>query len=292
MSTQHARIFELSSKRRALLEELLQEEGVERACTPVIPRRTNNDPAPLSFAQQRLWFLDQLDPGGSAYNIPWAIRLEGCLNVEVLRQALAEIIARHEIVRTTFGVTSEGLRQVIAPVLNIPLPIINIEALGSAERETEVQRLVLQEAQQGFDLTIGPLLRTTLLRLREDDKVLLLTIHHIISDGWSAGVILQELGALYEAFAAGQQSPLADLPIQYADYAVWQRERLRGEVLDEQLAYWRCQLAGASLVLNLPTDHPRPVVRRVRGARESLSLTAPLTEQLKSLSRDEGVTLY
>src|SRR5215213_2360311 len=240
---------------------------------------------PLSFAQQRLWFLDQLQPGVTAYNIPGALRLRGALKVTALEQSLNEIIARHETLRTVFSVVEGQAVQLIRNSLTISLAITEVE-------ETDVPRLARAEAAPPFDLEAGPLLRVRLLRLSEREHVLLLTMHHIVSDGWSMGVLVRELCALYETFSQGGESPLAPLTVQYADYAQWQREHLTGEVLEQQLQYWREQLAGAPALLELPVDHPRPAVQSFRGARESVRLGAELTRALQDLSRAEGVTLF
>ena len=247
---------------------------------------------PLSFAQQRLWFLDQLEPGSTVYNVPGALRIKGPLDVEVLERCFNEIVRRHEALRTTFSIVEEEPVQVIAASANVSLPVIDISHFSETEREEEARRLALEEANKPFDLRQGPLFRTALIRLGENDHVLLLTLHHIVSDGWSMGVLYRELSALYQAFANEEPSPLADLPIQYADFAAWQREWLQGEVLETQLSYWKKQLDGVPAVLNLPTDRPRPARQSYRGARQSIELSSELTQGLKALSRKEGVTLY
>lgn len=221
---------------------------------------------PVSFAQQRLWFLDQLEPGNPAYNIPLAVRMSGSLNLEVLQLALKTLVARHESLRTTFATVEGNPFQVIAADIKVALPVTELRPLPEAEIEAEVQSLATEESNRPFDLVQGPLVRTRLLRLSDDEHILLLVMHHIISDGWSVEVFLRELTVLYEAFLAGRPSPLPELPIQYVDFAVWQREWLQGEVLDQQLAYWKQQLAEAPPGLELPTDHPRPMVQSFRGA--------------------------
>jgi aspartate racemase len=244
-----------------------------------------------SFAQQRLWFLDQLEPGNPFYNMPAAIRLTGQLNVAALDQSLNEIVRRHQTLRTTFP-TIEGLPlQVIAPAQPLTLPTVDLQASRKSEQEASVRWLAREEARRPFDLARGPLFRTKLLRLGEEEHVLLVGMHHIVSDGWSMGVFWRELRALYNAFCVGKPSPLAELPIQYADYAIWQRGWLQGEVLDKQLGYWKRQLADVA-ALELPTDRPRPPVQTYRGARQSLTLPKSLTEALRELSRREGVTLF
>jgi len=247
---------------------------------------------PASFAQQRLWFLDQLEPGSSLYNHLSAIRLKGALSVEVLQRALNEIVARHETLRTTFATVDEEPVQIITPALSAPLSVIDLNEVPETEREAEAQRLVREEAQRPFDLAQGPLVRASLLRLGDEEYILLLAMHHIVSDGWSAGVLFREIAVLYEAFSTGKLSPLSELPIQYADYAVWQREWLQGEVLEKQLSYWRGQLTGAPPVLELPTDRSRPAAQSFRGACHSMVFSQSLTQALKGLSLREGVTPF
>ncbi|HEX8348925.1 MAG TPA: condensation domain-containing protein, partial [Hymenobacter sp.] len=246
----------------------------------------------LSFAQARLWFLEQLEPGSYAYNMPAAVRLTGSLNVAALEQSLNEIVLRHEALRTTFRMVSGEPLQVIAPVLVLTLPLVDLRSLPEAQQEAQAERLATEEAQQPFDLAMGPLLRAKLLHLSEAEHILLLTMHHIVSDGWSMGVMIRELAALYKAFSMGKPSPLPELPIQYADFAHWQRQWLQGEVLAAQLFYWQQQLAGAQTVLELPTDRPRPAVQTFRGATQFLALPNPLSQKLKTLSQRSGVTLF
>ena len=197
---------------------------------------------PASFAQQRLWFLDQLDPGQSVYNMLFAVRIETRLNLVALEESLAEIVRRHESLRTTFAAVDGQPMQIIAKAHQVKLLVIDLSELSQSERDAETRRRAEVESEQPFDLANGPLLRVTLLKVAESESVLLIATHHIVNDGWSIGVFLSELAALYEAFSAGEQSPLPDLPIQYADYAVWQREWLQGAVLEEQVSYWREQL--------------------------------------------------
>src|SRR5215211_1595978 len=247
---------------------------------------------PLSFAQQRLWLVNQLEPGTSTYNISEALRLTGRLDVAALERSLAELVRRHEVLRTTFAVVDGEPVQVISPTTDTKLPVEDLTGLPTkAEREAEALRRAREEKLRPFDLQRGPLVRTKLVRLDQEEHLLILTMHHIVSDGWSMGVFWRELGALYEAFSRGEPSPLAELSIQYADYALWQRRWLTGEVLEEQLGYWKDQLAELP-TLELPTDHPRPPVQTHRGARQTLVLSRSLTEALKELARGEGVTLF
>src|SRR3954464_5114260 len=221
--------------------------------------------APTSFAQERLWFIDRREPGSAVYNIPVAWRLGGALEKAALERSLGEIVRRHEALRTTFAQADGSPVQVIAPFGGFALPVEDLSGLGQADREAAVRRRIGEEVARPFDLAAGPLFRATLLRLGAKDHVLLLSMHHIVSDGWSMGVLYRELSALYEAYREGRESPLTELPVQYADYAVWQREQLAGEVLDGQLAYWKERLGGAPELLELPTDHPRPAAQTHRG---------------------------
>jgi len=272
------------------IEAALQ-AGQNLLAPPILPVPRTEDLA-LSFAQQRLWFFDQLEPGLSAYNTPAAVRLKGPLNLAALEQSLNEIVQRHESLRTTFGKVEGRPTQVIAPTLTIKLPIVDLRNLPASERETEVRRWVTAEAQRPFDLSKGPLIRCTVLRLGSEEHVGLLTMHHIISDGWSTGILVRELVTLYVTFCAGGSSPLPALPIQYADFAHWQRQWLQGEVLETQIAYWKEQLAGAPALIDLPTDHPRPAVQTFRGAHLSLVLPKHLKDGFKALGRQEGVTFF
>ena len=257
-----------------------------------IPRRTNSGPATLSFAQQRLWFLDQLEPESPLYNIHVALSLSGPLNGPVLRRSMGEILRRHDALRTTFAVIDDRPVQVINKRDIFNLPVSDLQELDETERWLKVSAWSEAEARHPFDLRDGPLLRAHLLRLSETEHVLLLTMHHIVSDGWSMGVFVQELAALYDAYLAGRSSPLQELPIQYADFTVWQRNWLQGERLEEQLSYWRSQLADVPPLLKLPTDRPRPPVQSYSGAHEALLLSESLTLSLNELSQHNGVTLF
>jgi amino acid adenylation domain-containing protein len=292
MSSSFKRTLELSGKRRAILEALLREQGIEAAKAEGIPRREGGGPAPLSFAQQRLWFFNQLEPDSPLYNIHAAVSLSGPLNAPVLERSMGKILRRHEALRTTFAVIDDRPVQLINEAADFKLPVSDLQGLDEGARRSSVSARAEEDARRPFDLTKGPLLRANLLRLGETEHVLLLTIHHIVSDGWSMGVFVRELAALYEAYVAGRPSPLQELPIQYADFAAWQREWLQGDVLEEQLSYWRGQLSGSPPLLGLPTDGPRPPVQSYRGGHETLLLSESLTRSLKELSRREGATLF
>ncbi|MEH1828685.1 MAG: amino acid adenylation domain-containing protein [Nostoc sp.] len=246
---------------------------------------------PASFAQQRLWFLDQLIPGNAIYNVPTVIRLTGSLKLAALGQTFNEIVRRHETLRTTFIVSDGQPLQAIAPSLTIPLSVLDLQQLPDDEQEFKAKCIVSAEIEHPFNLSSGPLLRVTLLVLSETEHILLLNMHHIICDDWSMGVLIRELGTLYTAFAQNQPSTLLELPLQYADFAHWQREWLQGEVLQTQLAYWRQQLNGIS-ILHLPTDKPRPAIQSYQGATQFIEFPKKLIDALEKLSQQEGVTLF
>ncbi len=248
--------------------------------------------APVAFTQQRLWFLDQLEPNRPDYNIATAVRLQGALDAGALTRALDEIVRRHAALRTTFANVDGQPVQVIAPTLTLALPVEDLSDRPEAEREAQALRLASAEARAPFDLARGPLVRARLLRLAPDHHIALLTTHHIISDGWSMGLFVSELAALYQACAAGAPSPLPELPVQYADFAHWQRRWLQGETLDKQLAYWRNELAGSPALLELPTDRPRPAVQTSRGATLPFRLAGALRDPFKRLLQHEGATLF
>jgi len=262
--------------------------GLMMNAPPLVPTPRDGE-LPLSFSQQRLWFLDQMEPANSAFYIPCVVRLSGDLRVDALEKSFNEIIRRHESLRTTFVAVKGQPSQVIATEMPFSLPVIDLQNIAGSE---EVERLIIAEAHCPFNLAQGPLLRATLLQLDAQECLLLITMHHIISDGWSLGVFVQELASFYKSFVNNRPSPLNNLPIQYVDYARWQRDWLRGEILEAQLEYWVKQLSGCPPVLELPTDRPRPPVQTFHGARQSLVLSLGLTEALKSLSSREDVTLF
>ncbi|MCY1078719.1 non-ribosomal peptide synthetase [Archangium lansingense] len=285
-------LFEAStlSALAAWLESSLQTNG--GTALPPLTQAPRTDALPLSFAQQRLWFLDQLEPGSSAYNMPGALRLTGSLDGSALRRALTELVRRHEALRTAFHNADGQPVQRISPPTDFPLAQVDLRTLPEPKRAEEVQRLAAEDARRPFDLAHGPLLRGSLLRLNEHEHVLLLSMHHIVSDGWSMQVLVREMAALYEAFSAGKPSPLPELPAQYADYSVWQRSWLKGETLESQLAWWRKHLEGAPAALEFPTDLQRPSVQSFRGATTSVQLSRPVSDSLKALCQKEGVTPF
>jgi amino acid adenylation domain-containing protein len=277
----------LSPKKHELVEALLREEGVPASPNEEIPHRGAGGGTPLSFAQQRLWFLDQLEPYSGLYNIPIALRLSGPLDVAALRKTLDAIVARHEILRTTFAAVDGVPAQIIGGERPVELRVTDVSRVPTPE----VEKLLREESSRPFDLSSDTPLRAALLKLGAEEHILLLGLHHIASDGWSMGVLYRELSVLYEAFYRGEVPSLPELPIQYVDYAVWQRQWLQGEVLEKQLSYWKQQLSGVA-VLDLPTDGPRPAAQTFRGARKSAVFPKALCDELKALSRREGATLF
>jgi amino acid adenylation domain-containing protein len=260
---------------------------------PPIQRADRSAELPLSFAQQRLWFLDQLQPGSPLYNIPGSFYIQGRLDVAALQNSINDLALRHEPLRTTFAVYAEQPVQIIAPTLCFSLPVIDLSNITDKQiRQAEIVRLARAEALRPFNLQQGPLVHVTLLRLPSGEHILLLTLHHIVADGWSADIFFHDLRVYYAARTADESVSLPDLSIQYVDYAVWQREWLQGDLLERQLAYWRNQLAGTPGMLELPTDRPRPVVQTFQGAQDFFTLTPSLTAQLKTLSQQEDVTLF
>ena len=278
----------LSPAKKALLEKL--KTGKLKA--DIIPKHQDFKNIPLSFSQQRLWFIDQLYHGSSFYNIPIAFHIQGNLNIAALQQSLNEIIKRHEVWRTNFTLVDGEPVQEIAPQLTWDLCIINLEYLSGKDWESEVKQFAAESARKPFNLAKELLVRAILLCLSEEEHVLLVTMHHIITDGWSCGIFLKELSALYAAFSTNQPSSLPELPIQYADFAVWQRDRIQGKFLATQLNYWQQQLKGELPVLKLPTDRPRPTVTSFTGAKHYFTFSVALTDRLRQLSQQADATLF
>lgn len=296
MSELSERISGLSPEKLELLVKRLEKRVAPNLPPQVIPRRQIRSPhAPLAYAQERMWVLYQLDPSSSAFNISMAVRLEGKLNITALKRALGALVRRHEVLRTTFDVTADDghpFQSVHTPPSYWPLPLTDLAHLPPPARKDEMRRTIAAEAAHRFDLENGPTFRTALLRLGADEHVLLLSLHHIIADGWSLGILVRELTVLYESSVSGIASPLPALPIQYADFAVWQRQWLQGEVLQKQIDYWSRQFAGLPDALELPTDYPRRAVQSFRGGREFFSLNEKLSKELKELGQREGATLF
>jgi amino acid adenylation domain-containing protein len=282
----------LSPEKRRLLELRMQVARAQ-AAGPALAPRPRDGALPLSFSQQRLWVLDRLDPGSTAFNLHRPLRLRGALDVAALERALDALRARHESLRTVFAEGEDGVPvQVIHPFAPAALEVEELSGLAPEEREAAVTGRVHRDASTPFDLVAGPLFRARLLRLGQDEHVLLLALHHVIADGWSLGILARELGALYAAFQAGAPDPLPPLPVQYADYALWQREHLSGEVLAKQLAFWRGALAGAPPALELPTDRPRPPAERHRGRVVRDRMEPALASRVRALAQAEGATPF
>jgi amino acid adenylation domain-containing protein len=274
------------------IERATREGDDPLAAPPLVPMAPEND-APLSFAQERLWFIERLAPGASAYTISPSLRLTGEMDAGALERALAELVRRHEPLRTAFRQVDETPVQHVLPPHGFRLPVDDLSERADGDaREAEVSRLATDFARAPFDLAEGPLFRARLVRVAPDDHVLLMAMHHAVADGWSLGILFGELFALYDAFRAGEPSPLPPLPVRYSDFAVWQRSWLRGEALERQLAYWRGRLAGAPALIGLPTDHPRPEVQGARGGSHAFTVPADVAASVRALARREGTTLF
>ncbi len=286
-----ARLANLSPAKRALFEQRLTEKSLESSVTSSIPRRSTRNTAPLSFAQERLWFLNQLEPESPAYNESKAFRLSGVLDLDALKRTLNQIVLRHEVLRTTIVTMDGSPRQVVAQNRHVELPVIDLRAVPKTDRDPEAQRLIVETMRKPFDLSRDLMLRVLLLRLAEQEHVFLVVKHHIASDGWSSGIFWQEVTALYEAYTSGQSADLQELPVQYADYAAWQRDWFQGDVLETQLSYWGKQLDNLG-TLQLPTDRPRPAIQSFGGAKQTFILAKDLSAALKALSLTHGVTLF
>lgn len=285
------RLAALSPEQRALLEKRLQQRGLQ-APSITIPRRSSDAIVPLSFEQQRLYFFEQLVPGSALYNIPLAIRLKGALNLPVLEQSLQAIAQRHEILRSQFVSQAGQAVQRVQPTVDLAVVVVDLQGSSPAEQIDAVQQHLIETAQQSFQINQAPLLRLKLLRLNATEHVLVCVLHHLIADGWSRGVLMQELGTLYRAGIAGQAASLPELPIQYGDFALWQQQHSQSPAFQQHLQYWQQQLAVPLPVLELPGDCPRPLTQSFRGAKQSIQFPLALTNALKSLSQQESATLF
>ncbi len=283
---------DISEARRALLQKYLQGGSRRPVAQRTITRRAAGEAARLSFAQERLWFLDQLLPESPVFNVPLAVRLSHAIDDQALEKSLNEVIRRHEVLRTIFATIDGEPVPLVQPSLKLTLQVSDLSDLSAGAREAEARRLATVEAERPFDLANGPLIRAILIHLSPREHVFQITLHHICSDGWSLVVLFRELSELYDAFACGAESPCNTIPIQYSDYASWQRQWLQGAVLETQLDYWKKQLGGELPVLNLPTDRPRPPLQTYAGASKSLTLSPELSEGLIALSQREGATLF
>jgi hypothetical protein len=270
-----------------------KESGVNKMPTLVSRRyRSEEDVVELAYAQQRMWFLHELEPESAAYNIASAVQLSGQLNLSALEQAFSEVVRRHEVLRTTFITVKGQPRQVVGQPGIESLSIKDLSCLPSLTQRKLVERLALEEAQRPFSLACGPLLRLQVLRFEKEEHLLLFTVHHIVSDEWSMNAFIRELTSIYHKYAEGQPSALTEVSIQYADFAIWQREVIRGEFLENQLAYWKKQLSGPLSVLDLPIDRPRPLTKGGRGAAHSFKISTLLFAALKRFSRQQNATVY
>ncbi|HEV2736596.1 MAG TPA: amino acid adenylation domain-containing protein, partial [Longimicrobiaceae bacterium] len=281
----------LEARTVAALAERVEAAGRSAGVPPALKRHPDPGAAPLSFSQQRLWLLDRLDPGSPVYNIPAVVRLSGALDVGALHRALEEIVRRHDALRTTIGMRDGEPVQVVAPAGPVPLPVDDLAAVGEGERSARLAKVEREEARRPFDLARGPLFRARLARVAGDDHVLLLAMHHVVSDGWSLEVLFRELAALYAAFAGGRPSPLPELPVRYADFAFAQREHIRGQALADLLDYWVPRLRGAP-PLELPADRPRPARRTLAGATHRFAIPAGTASRIAALGRTEGATPF
>ena len=295
MTGSAAQIADLTTEqRKSLLARLREKTGKTRQQAGAGTMRAIERPqhVPLSFGQMRLWFLHHLDSHNSAYHLSTVLRLTGELNIRALSQTLGEVMTRHEILRTRFPIVEGRPIQSIAAAEAITLPIIDLSSLSDERKSAEHRRLVDEESDRPFDICRGPALRYALLKLGAGDHIALLVMHHIISDGWSEGVLIREVAVLYDSFSRNRPSTLPEPRIQYADFAIWQRQRLEGEMLESQLAYWKKQLSGAPAILELPTDKPRPAEQTFRGAQKSIVLSSDLHAKLNKLGLQAGVTLF
>ncbi|MDY7023841.1 MAG: condensation domain-containing protein, partial [Cyanobacteriota bacterium] len=285
-------IAELKERKSEIVTFLSEvQQSIHRPQETIQPVSRQQDLS-LSFAQQRLWFLEQLQPGTATYNIPSAVRLKGELKIDIFEKSLNEIINRHEILRTNFILKKERPIQVISSDSSLKINQLDLQNLDAKEQEAQVIQLMTQELQKPFDLAQDLLIRVTLLKLSATEFVVFLTMHHIVSDGWSMEIFIRELATIYTAYCQQQPSPLPQLSIQYADFAMWQREWLQGEVLEQQLSYWKNKLNGTLPILQLPTDFPRARIQTFQGANQTFEISKKITEQIRTLSQTEGVTLF
>jgi aspartate racemase len=283
---------ELASRKSEFITFLQTAESAAANDSQQIKNMPRDGHPPLSFAQERLWYLNELEPDTATYNLPSAIKLSGALQVATLQRALNEIIGRYEILRTTFAVEGERPVQLIEPVVELDLPVIDLARLPAAAKEIELRAQLQAAAQDPFDLAAGPLVRAACFRLEDAEHVLFFMAHHSVFDGTSTGLLLNELAAIYDAFSAGKESPLAAVPVQYADYAIWQRAQLSEGELDRLRTYWRAQLCGDLPILQMPTDHARPPRQSYRGSTAAIELPLTLAESLTKLGRKDGATLF
>ncbi len=288
------RIAALHPEKRALLSRRLLIEGRRPVARPITRQSQRGRPFPLSYGQRRLWFTQQLAPQSSLLNISGGLRMRVPLDLAALERSLAELVRRHESLRTTFTTLEGTPVQTVRPAASggMPLTTVDLRDRPAAEREAAMARHIEEDAARPFDLAEGPVVRALLVRFDDEDHALLVTVHHIVADGWSCGVMAREVLALYESFAQGRPSPLQVLPVQYADFAAWQQDQEQVEALADSVAYWRERLGGAPTVLEIPTDYRRPAVQSFRGARHTAVLPPDLVEAVKALAQAEGATPF
>ncbi|MGA9769162.1 MAG: condensation domain-containing protein, partial [Blastocatellia bacterium] len=284
------KVKNLSPAKRALLLQKMRDEMARVKDAKRIPRRDSDGPCPLSYAQQGLWFLDQLDPGSLSFVNSNSVRFTGSLNMAALQQSLNEIIRRHEALRTIFPIMNGQPVQIVIPRLSVNLTVVDFETLPENLFDQATQ-LLASMGQRPFDLAHGPLLRVSLFRINPQEFILLFTVHDIICDGWSMSLLIKEIRAIYEAYSGGETSRLEELPIQYADYAIWQRERLQGELLESEMRYWKRQLEAAP-VLEMPTDRLRPAHSAYQGGAQAIVIDPTVTAALRKMSRRHSATMY
>ena len=286
------RIAGMSLDRRGLLEERLLRAHRRSWLAPTIPRRRDTDALWPSFGQQQMWFIDQLTPGTSTYNVPDVMQVDGPLNVDTLENAFRSVVRRHEILRTRFGAVDGSPIPAVNRNLDFKIELFDITSLADSQRGPRADEIIQQQVRKPFNISQDLMLRVILVRLRQDQHRLLILTHHIAWDVSSRAVLYRELNSLYRSFESGRASSLVELPIQYSDFAAWQRQRLQGAVLEEQSTYWRQQLGNAAHVLNIPTDHSRPVGQTFRGAKRFFTLPPAIAESAKVLSREQNSTLF
>ncbi|MGD9488077.1 MAG: amino acid adenylation domain-containing protein [Calditrichaceae bacterium] len=292
MNSLFEQISTLSPEKRELFELMLIDEGIDLSEIVILPRQSKDKSVPVSFAQQRLWFLDQLEPGNSLYSIPAAVKIRGNFNKEAFKNSINTIIKRHSVLRTVFSQNDGSPSQIIAGKLKIDLPEIDLSGIDKKEIHSRVNEVILSETEKPFDLQTGPLIRALLLKLSVDETIVILTVHHIVSDGWSMGVIISEIKALYPAYCLNKPVSLPELPVQYADYAVWQRKWFRGKVLEQQITYWKNQLKDVPPLIELPTDRPRPASRTYRGDHIIFNIEMEKVQKLEDFCLKQDVTMF
>ncbi len=292
MSSIYEQIASLPPEKRELLEMMLLEQGVDLSQVLIVPQSRENNKFPLSFSQQRLWFLDKLEPGSPLYNIPAVLRLNGTLDIAALEKSFNKIIERHEVLRTTFTEENGEALQIVAERLTLSISVINLENTPAERREALMHQHAVEESLRPFNLATGPLLRVTLLKFSNNDHVLIVTMHHIVSDNWSTGIFVHEIMQMYSAYVQGRQPQLPKLAVQYADFAAWQRKWFKGKTMDDQVNYWKEQLKGIPPLIDLPLDKQRPAYQTYNGNFKTFHISGEISARLKEISRQQDVTFF